>query len=112
MEVGVGAVAVLGRIGGAAPGVHGSLAAVLVAGRGTGVKGAVVVEHWGRMRGAGTEKERDIQPTPLKSRRSITSACCEDFLALDLAMESSGSVERRGLEDGGDGEEERSKLIT
>ena len=58
MEVGVGAIAVLGRIGGAAPGVHGSLAAVLVAGRGTGVKGAVVVEHWGRMRGAGDRKRK------------------------------------------------------
>ena len=56
----------------------------------------------------GREREkRNIQPTPVKSRRSMTSACCEDFLALGLAMGSSDWVrfeEGRGLEDGEDGE--------
>ena len=64
----------------------------------------------------GKEREkRDIQPTPVKSRRSMTSACCEDFLALGLAMGSSDWVrfeEGRGLEDGEDGEEERREALT
>jgi len=64
----------------------------------------------------GREREkRDIQPTPVKSRRSMTSACCEDFLTLGLAMGSSDWVrfeEGRGLEDGEDGEEERREALT
>ena len=64
----------------------------------------------------GREREkRNIQPTPVKSRRSMTSACCEDFLALGLAMGSSDWVrfeEGRGLEDGEDGEEERREALT
>ena len=45
----------------------------------------------------------------------MTSACCEDFLALGLAMGSSDWVrfeEGRGLEDGEDGEEERREALT
>ena len=45
----------------------------------------------------------------------MTSACCEDFLALDLAMGSSDWVrfeEGRGLEDGEDGEEQRRETLT
>jgi len=57
MEVGVGAVAVLSRIGGTAPSIHGSLVAVLVARGGTGVEGTVMMEHWGWMREAGREKK-------------------------------------------------------
>jgi len=57
MEVGVGVVAVLSRIGGAAPSIHWGLVAVLVAGGSTGVKGAVMMKHCGWMREAGEEKK-------------------------------------------------------
>jgi len=57
VEVGVGAVAVLSRIGGTAPSVHGSLVAVLVARGCTGVEGAVMMKHWGQMREAGERKK-------------------------------------------------------
>ena len=46
MGGGIGTVSVLGRIWGAAPGVHGGLAALLIAGGGTGIEWAVMVEHW------------------------------------------------------------------
>jgi len=63
MEVGVGAVAVLSRIGGTAPSIHGSLVAVLVARGGTGVEGTVMMEHWGWMREAGREKKEHTADT-------------------------------------------------
>lgn len=58
-----------------------------IARRGTGIKWAIMMEHLKMIRLWITrgENEQDVLgPTPVKSRRSMTSACWEPFLERDF----------------------------
>jgi len=67
-----------------------------VAGRGASVKGTVMVEHcgWFGQHGRRTSKDYDgLGPTPVKSRRSMTSACWEPFFERDFGGTRGGVPE-------------------
>ena len=58
---------------------------MFITGRGTSIKGTVMMEHWNLVSEKKIGKVEDILgPTPVKSSLSITSACCELFLLRDL----------------------------
>jgi hypothetical protein len=71
-------------IGAGTPSKHRSLVTLSIAGWGTGVEWAIVVEHYnhdclGSCGGEKVGRKNILGPTPVKSRRSMTSACWEPF---------------------------------